>query len=305
MGSTATIQPSLIATLATGPALGDLRIFLQSLALWTGPAYPTVYLYCDKVIADAVPAIRYPGRLVLKDALSQYSNFTRQEMERARGATLPSVWFEFMAEKLNLLDWVFASEPERAQKVGVLFCDADICFFAPPPRIPEHAVIGLSRHMIRPSDEMKYGTFNGGFFWFSGQPLVSLWRDACAAGSRFYEQAALEVVAGTVKSEHPEGLYEFPRTTNFGWWRLWQSPIPVQAAQHEWTMNRMKAARASGILIQGAPLESVHTHFLERTDQATVAYNQWVLLWLKKLAPAHPPAKKLLGVLAAAGVPVA
>jgi hypothetical protein len=297
------IQPSLIATLATGPALGDLRIFLQSLALWTGPAYPTVYVYCDKVIQDALPAVKYPGRLVTKDALTKYTGLSRQQMERVKGDSYPSLWFEFMAEKLNLLDWVFAVEPKRAESAGVLFCDADICFFAPPPRIPDDALVALSRHMIRPSDEMKYGTYNGGFFWFSGPPFVSLWRDACAAGSRFYEQAALEVVAGTVRATQPEAVYEFPRTTNFGWWRMWQSPLSAADVQHEWTMNRMKAGSASsGILVQGQPLESVHTHFLERTDQATMAYNQWILMWLKKLAPAHPPAKRLLGVLLGAGV---
>lgn len=290
------ITPSLIATLATGPALVDLKILLGSLSLFNPLAPPTVYLYCDEAIASVLDPSRYAGKLVIREALNAYSGLSRATMERAPSRTHPNLWFEFMAQKLELLYWTFQSEPLLSSERGVLFCDADICFFAPLPQIPKGAVAALSPHGIRASDEARYGRYNGGFFWFFDESLIHIWKEACSLEMRFYEQAALEVVAEKVKKT-PNSLYEFSRAQNYGWWRLWQGEAHPEKTKEEWTMNRRKFESASGILIGGEALGSVHTHFAEKRDTATVSYNGWLFSWLQKLAPSHPPAKKLLGLL--------
>lgn len=290
-----TIQPSLIATLATGPAIEDLRTLLFSLSLFNTPA-PTVYLFCDTAIAAAIPTLKYPGRIVRRPDLDRYSGLDRKTMEYAPGTVYPTLWFEFMAEKINLLEWVFKTETVEAATRGVLFCDADICFTAPLPQIPAVAEVALSPHDIRPTDEARYGRYNGGFAWFRTAAHVATWRTACLAGSRFFEQSALEDVASAV-GDRPGPLYHFPRTQNYGWWRLLQGSAPVETLQHEWTMNRAKAAGASGILINGEPLGSVHTHFQETHDAATHYFNQWVRGWLQRLAGGHLPARRLLAHL--------
>lgn len=298
------IKPSLIATLATGSAIEDLRILLGSLAIFNAIP-PTVYLFCDSATVTKVRALKYPGRLVTNEVLEAYAGLTRKEMERmpSTGGTYPNLWFQFMAEKLNLLDWVFATEPRLAAEVGVLFCDADICFCAPLPLVPGGTVIGLSPHMIRSVDEARYGAYNGGFLWMSDGSLVDTWRRACVSDPRFFEQACLETVAAeVVRVTGAVGLYTFPVTQNYGWWRLWQGRESAEQLKQTWTMNRKVMETASGILIGGEPLGSIHTHFVGpgAADYSTRAYNEWVLTWLKRLAPYHLPAKRLLGLLGGA-----
>ena len=309
------IRPSLIATLATGPAIEDLRILLGSLTIFnqSGGDLPTVYLYCDSAIAAQVSKIRYPGRIVFKKALDAYKGLSRKEMEgmppvkgvadSGKSSPYPNLWFQFMAEKLNLLDWVFSAETHLAAKVGVLFCDADICFLAPLPSIPTGTILALSPHMIRPSDEARYGAFNGGFLWFSNPRLVGLWRKAAIKDQRFFEQACLELLATDIRGCFGKSaLYEFPITQNYGWWRMWQGREPAEKLMYEWTMNRMKMESASGILVSGEPLGSIHTHFVgaSSTDFITNQYNEWVIAWLKRLAPGHLPAKRILGLILSA-----
>ena len=288
--------PSVIATLATGGAKEDLRTLLSSLAIFNASP-PKVYLYCDDEIQRLVPSFKYPGEIVTSTALNKYSGMNRQQMERMRGQRFPSLWFDFMAEKIFLLKWAFTQEGAAAAAAGVLFCDADICFFAPLPVIPAGAVVALSHHEIRAVDEALYGRYNGGFAWLSDPRYADAWLAACDAGQRFFEQSALEDVGRAAAAEGPQALYEFPRTQNFGWWRLWQGERHYEELQKEWTMNRRKDPAASGILVGGEPLGSVHTHFSEKKDAATVKYNAWVLAWLERLAPSHVPARRLLAHL--------
>ena len=302
IGPLSPIKPSLIATLATGSAIEDLRILLGSLAIFNAVP-PTVYLFCDRSTGKKVRELKYPGRLVTSEVLDAYAGLTRKEMERmpSTGTAYANLWFQFMAEKLNLLDWVFAAEPKLAAEVGVLFCDADICFCAPLPLVPGGAVIGLSPHMIRAHDEARFGAYNGGFLWMSDRSLVETWRRACVSDPRFFEQACLETVAAeVVRVTGAVGLYTFPVTQNYGWWRLWQGHESAEDLKRAWTMSRKVMEAASGILIGGEPLGSIHTHFAGpgAADYSTRAYNEWVLLWLKRLAPFHVPAKRLLGLVA-------
>lgn len=303
--ATATQTPSIIATLATGGAIEDLRILLFSLALFN-PRPPKVYLYCDDSIAHIAEGggFKYPGEIIVEcTALAPYVGLNRAAMEKMKGEKYSSLWFDFMAEKIELLRWAFSKEAEanggRPPAGGILFCDADICFLAPLPEISVGARVALSPHYIRDEDEAKFGRYNGGFAWFADTLYVDVWENACAAGQRFYEQTALEDVAeaaAAVKAD-PNFLFIFPPTQNFGWWRLWQGKRHPAELQKAWSINRAKAAGGAGILVDGVPLGSVHTHFMERRDQATVQYNLWVLGWLQRLTGGHPPARRLLHFL--------
>ena len=284
-------SPSIIATLATGPAIQDLRIFLASLEIFNVNP-PTVYVYCDTDSADAIAGMTYKGVLHHKVCLDRYAKLSRSDMEGAKGVKFKNLWFDFMTEKINLLRWVFSKDPEAKNK-GVMFCDADICFFGPLPEIPVGARVALSPHDIRPEDERKYGRYNGGYLWISEAQYADIWWNACA-DARFYEQSALEDLAANVK-EHPAWLYEFPVTENYGWWRLWQGSKSAEVLMSEWGMNRNKGG--SGITIRGARLGSIHTHMHEKKDGATMVFNGFVVGYLRKLADRHIPAKRLMAAL--------
>jgi hypothetical protein len=199
-----------------------------------------------------------------------------------------------MMEKIALLEWVFQAEPAAASTGGVLFCDADICFLGPLPQIPSAATVALSPHFIRAMDEARFGRYNGGYLWLRDVTYLTDWREACSR-SRYFEQAALEEVAAAAASANT--LYEFPSTENYGWWRLFQGEEKATILKQAWTMHRHKVPNSSGILVGGEPLGSIHTHWYESRDAATVQYNGFVYDLLRRLAQMHPPAKKLLSIL--------
>jgi len=276
------MKPSVIATLATGPAIKDFQVLLTSLEIFNENP-PTVYLFCDSTIEDAKPTLNYKGTLIHKNCLDAYSRKSRIEMEHTPGKHFKNQWFDFMTEKINLLRWVFSTTHTN----GVLFCDADICFLGPLPSIPDGEKLALSPHGIRDTDAKKYGFYNGGFVWMREVALADAWWAACK-DSRFYEQSALETLADSVKP------YEFPRTENYGWWRLWQGVETPDVLLKEWGMNRSKGG--SGLTVGGQPLGSVHTHFFEKSDGATMSFNAIIIGFLRKLE-SHPPAKQLLRAL--------
>lgn len=284
-----------IATLATGSALEDLRLLLASLALWNKQP-PPVYLYCDATVKAAIPSFQYSGPLFLNEQLNSYSGKSRAEAERLAGTRFKTMWMDFMTEKIRLLEWIFEENEPVATRDGVLFCDADICFTAPLPSFTTTNSVVLSRHEIRGADEAKYGRYNGGFLWIRDPRFLAVWTVACES-ARFYEQSALEVVAETAAADGLLGL--FPRSQNYGWWRLFQGEVAAEQLAKEWSIHRKKAAEASGILIGEEPLGSVHTHFGEARDRVTVAFNSFVIGFLQKLKASHPPAKGLLTLLEA------
>jgi hypothetical protein len=275
--------PSIVATLATQSALPDLHILLKSLDFWNTPA-PTVYLFCDAPVAAALPSIAYKGRLVIKECLNDYTHLNRADMERLPGRKYKNLFFDFVCEKLSLLEWALSFEP-----TGALFCDADICFLAPLFKLPEGTTLAVSAHGIRSADETKYGIYNAGMLWVKDATTVEHWRVACSTSS-FYEQIAIEDVVATAKQ-----VYQLPVTENYGWWRLWQGQRSASDLQREWGMNRNTTG--SGITILGAPLGSVHTHFREQRDVATVQYNEWVLSWLRRIAKSHAPTRRFMSYL--------
>jgi hypothetical protein len=282
--------PSIIATLATGPALKDLELLLASLSIFNANP-PIVYLFCDSNVADSLSAIRYSGPLVHKVCLDRYAKRSRIEMEMTPGRQFKNMWFDFMTEKINLLRWVFEHVPE-AEKAGVMFCDADICFTGPLPEIPDGIKLALSPHYIRDGDEAKYGHYNGGYLWMLEASSAEIWWKACP-GARFYEQSALEDLAAKVKEENGfDTVYEFPITENYGWWRLWQGPDKPDVRMKQWDYTRQL-----GITVGGKRLGSVHTHFHEKHDGATMTFNGFVLGWLRILEGSNPAAKRLLAAI--------
>jgi hypothetical protein len=273
--------PSHIATLATKAAIDDLRIFLKSLDFWNRDP-PTVYLFCDAAVKAALPSMGYTGDIVTKEALNPYTALNRAQMERLPGVR-NNLFFDFVCEKLNLLEWVFSTTKAK----GVLFCDADICFLSPLFQIPRGTTVAVSPHHIREQDEAKYGVYNAGMLWLADSATVAQWRAACDT-STFYEQIAIEELVS--RCEH---VYKIPLTENYGWWRLYQGRQPTEELQREWSFNH-KNQPGSGITVGGVPLGSVHTHFAETRDAATVSYNTWVLTMLRLSAKSNESARRFM-----------
>lgn len=279
---------SYVCTLATNHALQDLQCFLKSLMLWNASAPPTIYLFADAAIAAAIPAMKYGGKIVVKEALNPYSGKTRLEMERIAVGE-KTLWYEFQMEKLALLEWVFASEA-TASEVGVFYLDADICFFGQLPAIPAGRDVAVSPHMICKRDEAKYGAYNAGYVWMRSTEAVEAWRTASKT-SRFFEQAALEVFDEAAWTGRVDTL---PVQNNYGWWRMFQADTDYPTLQKAWGLKR--DPNSSGIVIGGLPLLSVHTHWVTG-DYTTGAFNAFVRQILEKLAPRHDPAKRLLSII--------
>jgi hypothetical protein len=277
------MSKSVVCTLATSHALQDLQCFLKSLTLWEPNT--TVYLFADAATAKAISAL-YPGKIIIQEALNAYSGKTRQGMERIpiNGKTL---WYEFQMEKLRLLRWVFEAEPAGA---GVFYLDADICHFSALPSIPDGYDVAVSPHMIRARDEAKFGAYNAGYVWMRSVEAVEAWYSACPS-SRFFEQSALEVF--DTDAWRPR-TYKFPAEINYGWWRMFQSDTDFRTLQRRWGIRR--DPNHSGITVDGAPLGSVHTHWITN-DFTTTAFNFFVREILKKIAHIHEPAKRLLALL--------
>jgi hypothetical protein len=269
-------QISAVATLVTEPAFEDFEILLFTLSLWNTPK-PRLYVLTDSAtklrIVSAVAKYYSGAQVNLKMGLDAYTGLKRAEMERRPGKTYETLFGDFTAEKTVLMEWALASEAE-----GVLFCDADICHLAPLPSLPDSCTLALSPHMIRPGDEAKYGKYNAGYLWIQDPTLVSRWRNLCAT-SRFFEQACLEDLAASVL---PETLHEFPVQVNYGWWRMWQGTAPAADLQKFWAFFR--GTETSGLTVNGAPLQSIHTHWQEKKDPPTRAFNEWVLEKLRKLS---------------------
>jgi hypothetical protein len=274
------MKPSSIATLATKAALDDLRILFTSLEHWN-PDPPTVYIYCDETVSRAIPAFHYKGTIRQKVALNLYTDLNRAAMEKMPGDR-KNLFFDFVCEKMNLLEWAF-----KSGATDVLFCDADICFLGPLFEIPETATLAVSPHAIRPEDEARYGKYNAGMIWFSNVELVGQWRRECE-NSQFYEQPPIEKLI-------TKDTYSIPLTQNYGWWRMWQSVRSPQEIQAEWGFAR--ALGGSGVTVAKQALGSVHTHFYEKKDAATVRFNEFVLTMLKRVATGHPPTRQFLRLL--------
>jgi hypothetical protein len=220
--------------------------------------------------------------------LEKYEKLSRQEMEHLPSKQYPNLWYDFMAEKTTLLSWALEELPNEKKKQGVLLCDSDIFWLAPLPSIPVTATLAISAHGIRPHDEAKYGIYNAGFFWTNDSNVPFLWRKAIKT-SRFFEQAAIEDLV-----THNTSTHIFGQECNYGWWRLFQSPILAEEKKKEWTIFR--STEHCGILVGGKPLICIHTHFDERDDLLTITFNQFITTKLKILI-SQPKIKQLLQII--------
>jgi hypothetical protein len=275
--------PQIVATLVTNQALYDFRIFVKTLTLWN-PIPPTIYLFADKEVIDALPSLNYKGTIHSKEALTQYTGLTRATMERRLGKHGASLFFDFTLEKIDLIEWAFGQGAPN-----VFFFDADICFLAPLPEPPpEPYKVALSQHQIRDGDEARFGKYNAGFMWFGAPETCTAWREACKT-SRFFEQAALECFDG---AEWSSALYQFPIQHNYGWWRLWQGKRNARELKETWSVHRIH-----GITVEGKQLCSIHTHWQDTGDIAINEFNKYVLDYLKKLSAYLPAMKKLVHIL--------
>lgn len=271
------MKPAAVATLATIGSLDDLEVFLKSLELWNTPI-PDVYLFCDDLVIKELDRIAYKGKLILKPALVEYTGLNRYDMERSQGKVYNSKWFDFMAEKINLLAWALDSLSDDEKHRGVLFLDADICHLGELPDIQATAKLAVSPHFIRQMDEERFGEFNGGFFWTNTHDSLDAWRIACHE-AYFFEQSAIEDVVMSFESAEVQKL---PENVNYGWWRMFQGRSSVLELTKRWSVKE-STPQYSGIYVGSEPLLSVHTHFKDRNAPTTLQFNSFVYDNLKKI----------------------
>ncbi len=289
-------HPAAIATLANSHALYDLQLFLKSLMVWHETAeLPALYLLCSSDVAEKVSTnvLEYAGKIHTKNTLDPYKNYTREQMESLPSRSgLSNLFHDFTQEKCGLMDWALGSLPVKDQARGVLFCDADIFWLGRLPLLPWGPTLALSQHMIRKSDEAKYGEYNAGFLWTNDSAMPAAWKAACRT-SRFFEQAALEDLADALPEDK---LHCFPIQFNYGWWRVYQAEAsPIQQI-NEWSLTTKSVDDYSGILVRGQPLRCIHTHFKTK-DQTTQLFNMFLKQMLAKTSHINQRAKKLIGCI--------
>lgn len=288
------LKPAGIALLANENALDDLTLFLETLLLWTPIDPPPLYVYCTQRVEDwFLPwKAKYPNQIHLKVALEQYRSYSRKQMELLQSQKgLSNLFHDFTQEKCDLVEWALESLPETERERGILFCDADILWLGPVPKIPNGKQLALSPHMIRNHDEALYGKYNAGFLWTNSQQMPSIWREACKH-SRFFEQAALEEVNAKLDGD---SVYEFGPEINYGWWRLYQSSLPFLEQTKKWSIFRTNLGDSAGLFVEGKQVSCIHTHW-KTTDFTTQSFNTFISEKLKLLV-GQPKIKKLLKLL--------
>lgn len=279
--------PPHIGLLVSGKeALADYNLFVSTLELW----HPDAVLY---VFADSdthVTKKTKSGTLHVKQtALDAYKGKRRAEMEATPGRIYDSLFKDYTYEKANVIEWMFEMQADRKLDSGAWFMDADIIHCAALPILSEDAVVALSPHYIRAADEAKFGHFNAGYMWFKDCKLLEIWKSA-GFTSRFYEQAALEQVALAAGSN----LHVFPPSVNFGWWRMFQSPISPPDQQKKFSVYRPDPG--IGIRYDGQMLQSIHTHWYQRDRSATHVFNDWFFR-MSQILKSHKPMQQFLRIL--------
>ena len=245
-----------VVFLATGAAtMAELRLCLRSLRTWNPEL--AVYVFTDRAPVDPVG---FGATVVVLPELMAYSGVGKRELMARPGTEYADAWTDFMYFKATAI--------ERALRLhtpaggGAWFLDCDMLVLGPMPRVPAHAAVALSPHMI--PDE-RSGRYSGGFLWFRDASLLPVWR-AAGHGSRCFEQAALEQVARAAT------VHELPATVNFGWWRMFEA-----AESHHAVAARFSLADGA-LLLDGAPVQSLHAHFSSEPGQNAnnVRFAAWV-----------------------------
>jgi hypothetical protein len=204
-------------------------------------------------------------------------------MSKKPGVKYKTLWEDFMMMKATVLEQAFAAGEKQ-----IFFFDSDICFMGPLPKPPASIKLGLSRHMIDPILEARYGHFNAGFIYTTDPNMPHRWRIASTT-SRYYDQAALENLEAD-NTTH-ELLY-FTIQNNYGWWRMSTHRSPN--AKENWSKNLLLST--SGITVMDEPLLSVHTHWGGTKSTEVYDFNKFVYKQLCDLK-SHPPAAAILKIL--------
>lgn len=265
-------QPAVICTIATEPALADLKLWLHSLVLWNGPQLKNrslhVYVMGDDAVLESLPKTPW---IVCYSGLQKYTAMNRKTMS-AKPADWPqlagrSLWDQFQLEKATVMRKALTDGHPN-----VLFTDCDLVFFAPLQKLDTTNEVILSPHYIKKSDTDKYGYYNGGWMWIRTVAALDTWLSATLT-SRFCEQAALEDVARAYKTG------TVPPTENYGWWRLFQAEIHPQEQAGKFSV-------AGGcICFEGKPVTSIHTHFVGSNDFVTNQFNEFILGYMSVANP--------------------
>lgn len=288
--------PGAIAILANEDVLHEVIIFLETLQLWN-QVLPPVYCMCTNVLMLQMKKLlkQYNGEIYYKCSLDEYGKCNRYKMEATPSKKgLSNRWHDFMQEKCDCLEWALQELSEQERPNGVLFCDVDIIWTAPLFEIPVGKTLGLSQHMIRKTDEEKFGEFNGGFMWTNHCTIPDEWEQA-SKRSRFYEQAALEELADNTSDDE---LFRFPETVNYGWWRMFQSDQSSSSKQLEWRIIPYKEGQQnhSGICVNTQPLVCIHTH-IQTNDTVTSTFNTFFFKCLETAAKTNTDTKRLYEIL--------
>jgi hypothetical protein len=257
-----------LCTLANIFAVRDIKVLFETLKIFQ-KELPEIYILTDAETRPHIEKLQYPKVHYIL-GLERYRGLNRRQMEALPGTEHPTLFGDFTAEKCGLLEIVGGND--------LMFVDTDICFLGPLPVPPKGKKLGLSPHMIRKRDTDRFGLYNAGFLWTS-EPAVfaAKWRKACKT-SRFFEQGCLEDLYAEYKVEE---RFEFGKEHNFGWWRMLQSDAGKDGELAQWNIHRM--ASPCGILVKGTPLGSIHTHWDEKDDQATLYFNMLIYAYLKKV----------------------
>lgn len=285
----------LIAVLITGPAAAkEFQTLLFTLDLWHPGA--DVFINTDDATAVLLEGLRGTTRAQLHVwcGMNAYKGLSRSDMEAMAGETYATRFHDYTMEKRVPIEQAFSAKSEEAWRDGVWFLDVDITLLAPLPTElvvgKPDVVLGVSPHLIRPTDEARFGRYNAGFMWFRDTTPIGVWRRATYS-SHFFEQASIEAM---VRSVGAAGVVEFPAQDNFGWWRYLQSvdAPPV----HEARLGFFRSPASCGLTYGGVALRSVHTHWAE-AGGSCATFNAWIRRALERVAKAHGPAKALLGHL--------
>jgi len=245
-------SPSSFCTIATYPCASELVGHLYSLSLYH-PNAPVICLVDTKTKA-IIENLTLPPRLNIQlfPILDQYTIKTRQEMEK------DGTWAEFQMSKATAIEIALQSYNDT------LFLDSDI-YVLNKIYVNPTKQLGVSPHFIKKEDEDKFGKYNGGVLWTNNSSVPNDWREFTKR-SRFYDQASIEDLVG--KYEY----FEFDKSYNFSWWRVFQSDISPRDILKNISLSE------TDILYNNVPIKFVHTHF-NRQNQ----FNDIILSLLTKL----------------------
>jgi hypothetical protein len=216
-----------ISTIVTVNLIKEFYILEYSMRLFN-PTTKIVVL-CDNESGSIIRK-EYPNIIVFDELEFDINNI------KHRG----NQWLEFMIKKSDVIEKAINLFGET------LFVDSDIVFLNTfNKEIISDAC--LSQHFILLSDEAKYGTYNGGYFFIKNLDFCDWFKKTTYEKSKFYEQFTLNFVNEKFDTEY------FDMNHNFGWWRLYQTD--------EYETRYKKFGYGNNIYYDKTPLISVHAHF--------------------------------------------